>query len=45
MLVELAITDLAIIERTTIRFEDGLNALTGENRSCLMRLGQCWGSG
>jgi len=30
MLVELAITDLAIIERTTIRFEDGLNALTGE---------------
>lgn len=30
MLVELAITDLAIIERTTIRFEEGLNALTGE---------------
>jgi DNA repair protein RecN (Recombination protein N) len=30
MLVELAITDLAIIERTTVRFEDGLNALTGE---------------
>jgi DNA repair protein RecN (Recombination protein N) len=30
MLVELDITDLAIIERTTIRFEAGLNALTGE---------------
>lgn len=30
MLVELVITDLAIIERTTIRFEAGLNALTGE---------------
>lgn len=30
MLVELAITDLAIIQRTTIRFEEGLNALTGE---------------
>lgn len=30
MLVELDITDLAIIERTTIRFEEGLNALTGE---------------
>jgi DNA repair protein RecN (Recombination protein N) len=30
MLVELTITDLAIIEQTTIRFEDGLNALTGE---------------
>lgn len=30
MLVELDITDLAIIEHTTIRFEPGLNALTGE---------------
>ncbi|HEV2072238.1 MAG TPA: DNA repair protein RecN [Thermomicrobiales bacterium] len=30
MLVELAISDLAIIERTTIHFEEGLNALTGE---------------
>ncbi|HWV24140.1 MAG TPA: AAA family ATPase, partial [Thermomicrobiales bacterium] len=30
MLVELDITDLAIIERTTIQFEEGLNALTGE---------------
>lgn len=30
MLVELDITDLAIIQRTTIRFEAGLNALTGE---------------
>lgn len=30
MLVELDITDLAIIERTTIQFEPGLNALTGE---------------
>src|SRR5690606_217907 len=30
MLVELDITDLAIIERSTIRFEAGLNALTGE---------------
>lgn len=30
MLTELAITNLAIIEQTTIRFEDGLNALTGE---------------
>jgi DNA repair protein RecN (Recombination protein N) len=30
MLVELEITDLAIIEHTTIRFESGLNALTGE---------------
>lgn len=30
MLSELSITNLAIIEQTTIRFEDGLNALTGE---------------
>lgn len=30
MLAELAINDLAIIERTTIRFEEGLNAITGE---------------
>lgn len=30
MLVELAINDLAIIEQTTVRFEEGLNALTGE---------------
>lgn len=30
MLVELEINDLAIIERTTIHFEEGLNALTGE---------------
>ncbi|MBA2470431.1 MAG: DNA repair protein RecN [Chloroflexia bacterium] len=30
MLLELSITDFAIIERTTIRFTEGLNALTGE---------------
>lgn len=30
MLVELAITDFAVIVRTTVRFENGLNALTGE---------------
>lgn len=30
MLVELTITDLAIIRQTTVRFTDGLNALTGE---------------
>ncbi len=30
MLVDLTITNLAIIERTRIRFEEGLNALTGE---------------
>ena len=30
MLVELSISNLAIIEQTTIRFEEGLNALTGE---------------
>ncbi len=30
MLVELSITNLAIIEHTRIRFQDGLNAITGE---------------
>jgi DNA repair protein RecN (Recombination protein N) len=30
MLVELSITNLAIIEYTRIRFQDGLNAITGE---------------
>jgi DNA repair protein RecN (Recombination protein N) len=30
MLLELAIADFAIIERTTIRFTEGLNVLTGE---------------
>lgn len=30
MLLELSITNLAIIEHTRIRFQDGLNALTGE---------------
>lgn len=30
MLLELSISDFAIIERTTIRFSEGLNALTGE---------------
>ncbi len=30
MLVELSITNLAIIEHTRIRFEEGLNAITGE---------------
>lgn len=30
MLVELSITNLAIIDHTRIRFQDGLNAITGE---------------
>ncbi|MEJ7900817.1 MAG: AAA family ATPase, partial [Thermomicrobiales bacterium] len=30
MLLELSISDFAIIQRTTIRFSEGLNALTGE---------------
>ena len=30
MLLELSITDFAIIERSTIRFSEGLNVLTGE---------------
>jgi DNA repair protein RecN (Recombination protein N) len=30
MLLELSITDFAIIEHTTIRFSEGLNALTGD---------------
>lgn len=30
MLLELSITDFAIIERSTIQFSEGLNALTGE---------------